>query len=630
MTSIDKTLQLIAHCITTQTYQEVENERLELKNLAGGWGDDFYRTVCAFLNTNGGIIIIGVNDKNNAKPQHYKFTGYVNSSDNENHLKQDLPKKFTDKEGKPINLSAFLSRIEIHSFLDGNVAILYVEELPDDEKYVYYNGKSYQRKITGDHELSRAEIEEYEELKAEVITYQELEVVKDAPLNTLNIDKLNQYIIKFNKGKKSGETLKADLESALSFLQRKSFVRDNMPTLLGMLVCGDYVEDYIQGKCEVDCYVTSTIKVANNKQALKDNVIDLIEDSFSFIYRNIQVGVGYANGGIAEPEYPEDLVRESINNAIAHRNYKSNRFVVIEIKPNESLMVQNPGTFGRRQRLHFETEFGKVRRIIPIQVARNPKLADLLKSFDRWEGIGKGLSSLIDACLENVIDVPYYILTDGEIKLFIPKGNVYDDEMEAWLYSFSGYIFSKYGRELNDDEKIMLSFYRKSELLNRLESYTILLTMDNNHKEVIANLEDKGLIFRDPQSSEIYPIYRVDRTLMKTDFSEELKAIFKQEFDFLKSEYKEVLNIIYWCNLYALNSTTVSANSVGTTIYVNRNKKLNDLNDYENFKRKIRNIFNQLESKGFIVRKDGKSISEGGKPDFRINNNFTSMANLFN
>ncbi len=629
MTSIDRTLQQLAHCIATETYKEVENQQLELKNLAGGWGDDFYRTVCAFLNTNGGMIIIGINDKNNVKPPNYKFTGYINSSDNENHLKQDLPRKFTDKDGNQINLSAYLSRIEISSFLDGNVAVVYVEELPDDEKYVYYKGRAYQRKITGDHELSRAEIEEYEELKLEVITYQELEVVNDATLNALNIDKLNQYIIKFNRGKKSGETLKADLETALPFLHRKSFVRENKPTLLGMLVCGDYVEDYIQGKCEVDCYVTSTIKVANNKQALKDNVIDLIEDSFSFIYRSIQVGVGYTNGGTAEPEYPENLVRESINNAIAHRNYKTNRFVVIEIKPSESLMIQNPGTFGRRQRLHIETAYGKVRRIVPIQVARNPKLADLLKSFDRWEGIGKGLSSLIDACLENIIDVPYYILTESEIKLFIPTGKVFDAEMAAWLDSFSGYIFGKNGRELNEDEQIMLSFYRKSELLNRLESYTILLTMDNNHKAVIANLEDKGLIFKDPESPEIYPIYRVDRNLMKNDFSEELRSIFKQEFDFLKLDYREVLNAIYWCNTFASNSSAVSANSIGTILYINQNKKLNDINDYEGYKRKIRNIFNQLENKGFVVRKDGKKIAEGGKPDFKINADFESFPNLF-
>ncbi|TAG19171.1 MAG: hypothetical protein EAZ32_12490 [Cytophagia bacterium] len=623
-TSIDIILQVIANCITTQTYREVENERLELKNLAGGWGDDWHKSICAFLNTNGGVIIIGINDKNNAKPPHYKFTGYTNSTDNENYLKQVLPKKFTDKDGLSIDVSSCLSRIEIRDFLDGNIALLYVDELADDKKYAHYEGKAYFRKLTGDHELSRAEIEEYEELKAEVITHQELEIVKNATLDVLNIDKLNEYILKFNRGKKSGETLKADLEAALPFLHRKSFVREKQPTLLGMLVCGDYVEDYIQGKCEVDCYVASPIKVASDKKPFKDNVITLIEDSFSFIYRSIQVGVGYANSGTAEPEYPEDLIRESINNAIAHRSYRSERFVIIEIKPNERLMIQNPGAFGRRQRLHFDSEFGKVRRIVPIQVARNPKLADLLKSFDRWEGIGKGLSSLIDACLENLIDVPSYILTDGEIKLFIPKGKVYDAEMEIWLNSFAGYTRTKYGKELGEDEKIMLSFYRKSELLNRLEQYTILLTMDNNHKEVIANLEDKGLIFKDPQSPEIYPIYRVDRTLMKTDFGEELRAIFKKDYDYLKEDAKEILNVIYWNNNYAHQNKPVTANGTGKVIFVNKNKQIIDLSKFETFQRKVRMIFNKLEENKMIIRKDGKTKSEGGNQDFEINANFTS------
>ena len=100
-----------------------------------------------------------------------------------------------------------------------------------------------------------------------------------------------------------------------------------------MLVCGDYVENYIQGKCEVDCYVKSPSKVAQNKAVLNDNIIGLIEGSFGFIWRNIQVGVSYAKGGTAEPEYPEELVRESINNAIAHRNYNTDRFVIIEIRP---------------------------------------------------------------------------------------------------------------------------------------------------------------------------------------------------------------------------------------------------------------------------------------------------------
>lgn len=630
MDLIERNLAVVADCIINSKYQEVETERFELKDLSSGWGDDWYKSVCAFLNTNGGVIVIGINDKNNSKPAYYKFTGYTNSDANEKHLKQDLPRKFTNKDGKPLDLTNHISKFEIRDFLDGKVVVVYIEELPDDEKYVYYNGNAYQRKLTGDHILSGVQIEEYEELKQDIIKYQELSIVESTNVETLNLTILNDYIYRFNRGKKIGETLKTSIEDAKSFLTRESFIRDEKPTLLGMLICGDNLENYIQGRCEVDCYVNSSIKVAQNKQVLNDNVIALIESSFNFIWRNIQVGVGYTKGGIAEPEYPESLLRECINNAIAHRNYNTERFVIIEITPNKSLTIRNPGAFQRRQMIHLDTEFGKIRRIIPIQVARNPKLTHILKSFDYWEGKGRGLTSLIDACLENVIDVPFYNLTDGEIKLTIPQGNVYDNAMKFWIDSFSGYIIRKYLRELNSDEKIMLSFFYKSEMLNRLECHTILLTMDNNHSEIIANLEEKGLILKNMLSSEIYPIYQVDRTLMKKDFSEELKAIFKNEYDLLKPEYQEVLQGIYRHNTYALATEAVSANSIGSFIYM-KNKKysLDMLSDYENFKRKVRNIFNQLENKGFIRRKDGKLKEDGGKPDFDINKDFNEIVTLF-
>ena len=631
MDYIGKNLDIIAQCIARNQYIELETDRLELKDLSsnGSWSE-LHRTVCAFLNTNGGIVVIGLKDKGNEKDKdkkRYKFTGF--NYDHKPKLKE-ICKLFTNAANQKRDLQSYFPAPEIRDFQGGKVAILYVDGLPDDEKYVYYERTAYQRRLTGDHALSKIEIEEYEELKNEVIKNQELAIVKEATLDLLNMDSLNQYILRFNRGKKKGETLKANLENAYSFLVRENFVRDKKPTLLGMLVCGDYVGNYIQGKCEVDCYVISPSKVAQNKAVLEDNVISLIEDSFNFIWRNIQIGISYAKGGTAEPEYPEELIRESINNAIAHRNYNTDRFVIIEIKPQESLMIRNPGAFQRRQRIHIDTDFGKIRRIVPIQVARNPKLTHLLKSFDYWEGKGRGLTSLIDACLENVIDVPYYILMEDEIKLFIPKGKVYDDDMASWLNSFAGYIEKKLRRELDDDEKIMLSFYRKSETLNRLESYTILLTMDNNHKEVIRKLEENGLIFKDLKSLEIYPIYWVDRTLMKSNFSEELKLIFGHEWTNLKPEYQDVLDAIYRHSEFGLPTETVSANSIGTFVYLNYHKNLSDLNDYENFKRKVRNIFNRLESKQFIIRKDMKTKEDRGKPDFIINSKFNKEQNLFN
>ena len=164
-----------------------------------------------------------------------------------------------------------------------------------------------------------------------------------------------------------------------------------------MLVCGNHIYDFIEGRCQVDCFVDSRLHVAQSKKVLKDNIIPLMESAFSFVINNIQVGVSYEKGGQELPEYPEQLIREVINNALAHRDYGVNRFVNFIIKPNQSIEVRNPGSFRQEQKI-FIDDGNKIRRIIPIAKARNPKLADILKVFDKWEGRGLGMASLTNAC----------------------------------------------------------------------------------------------------------------------------------------------------------------------------------------------------------------------------------------
>lgn len=620
---IAKNLFLIAQCINNNSYQEIENERFELKDLSKGWGNDFQKTVCAFLNSNGGIIVIGIQDNNNTKPPYYKFTGYLNSNANESYLNQELPKLFKDREGKDMAIAQNL-HVEIRDFLDGRVAVLYVEELGTEYKFAFYKDIAYKRLLTGDHAMNNAEIERYEEIKREVIQYRELTTIPNTSIDDIDLDILNNFIYEYNKGKKHGESLKKSKEDAKAFLYHQYFMLKEQLTILGMLVCGKDLPHFVQGICESDCYVIvpNAPQVAQSKEIIQDNIIELIRRSQNFVWRNIQVGIGYSNGGIALPEYPESLIRECINNAFAHRDYKNERFVIIEIRPQESLMIRNPGMFERRQRINQDTATGKIRRVIPFQVARNPKLAHLLKSFDYWEGKGKGLTSLIDACFDNEIDVPYYLLSPEEIKLYIPKGKVYDESTQVWLDSFAGYIEDKAGGELSKSEKILLAFFRKSEMLNRLERYTILLTPDNNHSNAISSLQEKGLIFKNAESPELYPIYQVDRTLMKNNFLEELIAIFGNEWKNLKPDYQDVLQAIYQHNAFGAKKEIVSANSIGTFLYLKYNHRILELSAFDNFKRKTRNIFNKLETKKMIVRKSGKNKEQGGKPDFKINDDY--------
>jgi len=620
MREIDKILQQIENHIKNRTFSHIETDKIELKDLSTGteW-KELYKTVCAFLNTRGGTIVIGVKEDKEHKQFH--FTG-VNQN-NEGNIKQ-ICNQFTDDEGRKIDLTEFIrpDLVELRSFLGGQMCIVFIEKLPDEQKYVLYNGEAYERRITGDHRIQPDKIKAQKELKIELQRAKELEFVPNTTIDDLDIDRLNDFILRLNKDLKV-ETLKPDIQSAESFLSRKKFIRDGSPTLLGMLVCGKHIEDKIGGRCQVDCYLDTGIHVANDKKVYKDNIIGLMESSIGFVFNKTGTGISLDKGGSILFEYPERIIRETVNNALAHRDYSNERFTNITIVSNKHIEIRNPGRFRQEQILILDTPF-EVRRIIPIPKAQNPNLADVLKSFDRWEGKGWGMSSLTNAALNNLIDIPYYRLyTESDIGLFIDKGKVLDDEMKIWFNSFSKYIQSKTnGRDLSDEEKTILAYFYKSEIQNRLERYTIILTPDNNHFGVIKTLEESGLVQQLQHANPLYPIYAVDRTLMKREFTSELRKYFGGAYDTLDNEMKSILETIYQFNEFSMVSE-VSANMISNYLYLRKKKVISDMKDYDTFKRGVRYKVNKLEKNNYILRK------EKGKPNYLINSVFKRTASIF-
>ena len=619
MKKIDEILSKLEHCLLNNSYESIETETIELKDLSGGdnW-KQLYVAICAFLNTDGGIVILGVNE--NDKHNQYKLNGF--NRQNEERLEAKLKSSFTDENANKLDLGSNF-KYEFKDLLDKEVCVVYVEKLPEDEKFIFYEKLAYKRVLTQKPKVSREEILTHNELKEELRDARELTLVSNASISDLNVDKLNDYLVVLNRDIRI-ETYKKDIEESISFLNRKQFIRNERPTLLGMLVCGDNLFDFIGERADVDCYVDSLVEVADNKKRLRDNIIQLMDNAVGFVYKNIQIGVSYEKGGRKLPEYPEKLIREIINNSLAHRDYSINRFVSVEIKPNTNISVSNPGRFRQEQKIYFDdlVEKIKIRRLIPIPKPRNPRLADILKLYDKYEAKTKGMSSLINSCLDNEIDAPYYFFkSENDISLVIPKGKVFDEETKLWLDSFSGYIYEKLNRrELTEEEKIILAYIYKSEKLNRLERFTILLTKDNNHFSAIADLLDNGLIYKHPESPQIHPIYLVDRTLARTEFSQILFKIFGNHYDLLSNEYKEILNTIYLHNHFS-KTKTVTAYSISAHIYFKKNVFVKDEKDYQNYKRKVRAIFNKLEEKEFItnLNKDNPY-----KPEYLINEEFDS------
>lgn len=600
--AVAKTLNRLAELITQGRFEELETDTLELKPVPAdsiGWRER-HKSACAFLNTRGGIIILGVKEEGSGGTRRYVFTGWQPHA--EPNLKE-FPKQFTDNDGRPLDLSDAFPPPLIEDFLGGQVAVLLVDELAADRKYVFYRKEAYKRILTGDHKINEADVQKQEEFKQEALQARELQPVEGATLNDLDLDKLNDYITQLNRPVKV-ETIKPDLNSAMPFLERKCFIRDGKVSTLGALVCGRHPSDLLGFRCHVHGYVDAPQEIAQDKQDFADNVLALMENSLGYLLRNIQVGVTVEKGGSSRLQYPEELLRETVNNALAHRDYAINRQVIIAIKPGAHISIRNPGTFRKRLLLEAPSDAQPLRRIIPEAKPRNPKLADVLRVFRKWEGRGIGMATLVNLCLENRIDLPYYRFGTEEVTLYLCSGSLADDRMQRLFEAFDQHIEKKlHGGSLTEPQKLVLAYLIKSEWANEQVRYTILLTPDNNHFSELLALEKAGLISKHSTSTSMYPIYVVDRVLVRKDYLPELREMYGMSFDALDHLLKDVLSIVYRYNHYS-NSKMVSAKQASFILWHDRGGA-GDIREFDAFYRKVRRGFNKLAESGFLRREAG-------------------------
>ncbi|MBC7552476.1 MAG: putative DNA binding domain-containing protein [Taibaiella sp.] len=605
MKIVDEILGEIEYCIENDEFRKLENEKIELKDNSHEKSDwnEVYKTINAFLNTDGGIIITGI--KEDEKNRKFILTGF----DHKNEPKtKAIISKYTDEKNNIVHLPNNV-RFETRKLLNHDVLIIFVDALADDQKYVFYDQKAYKRIITGDHEISDLEKKSQLEYKAEVADSKEITIVANATLGDISIDKINDYIQLLNAEFKI-HSLKSSAEEATTFLTDNGMLREMKPTILGILVCGKNPYSKLHWASEVNAYVASNNPddIVQNKKIINGTVLELMEQSIAFVIRNIQTGISAENGGTKTFEYPQKLIRECVNNSLAHRDYSINQFVSINIQPGKHIQIRNPGRFKSRLLLENVDHEIPVRRIIANNPkANNPKLAKVLSSFNKWEGKGYGMANVVNACFDDKIDVPYYIFhSKDELSLYIPGGHLIDVTMETLFVSYSGYISSKLeGNEITEEQKRVMAYLYKSEKLNREDKYTILLTKDNNHLNAIQSLQDAGLIIRHPLSESINPIFIVDRNIFKKSFHSDLMKIFGNRYLDLDKDYKDVLAYIYERNNFSAQKYP-SANDIGTHLWIKMGN-VNKLSGFESYKRKIRLIVSKLEKSGnFLTRKMGK------------------------
>lgn len=603
MQDLSQILQKLQNLILRNHFEEMETESLEIKPVpaTGGEWQEMHKSINAFLNTRGGVLILGIREEGAGTSRRYVFQGWKDHA--EPNLKQ-IPTLFTDHKGVTQHLADSFPGMQLVPFMEGKLAIIHVDELAADRRFVFLKGQAYKRILTGDHKIAPAEIEAQEAFKEEAIHARELQPVPGMTAEDLDLAKLNQFIYHLNRPVEI-ETLKPDLASAMPFLQRRSFVREGQVSVLGALVCGRHPGDRLGFRSHVHGYVDAPHEIAQDKQDFVDNVIPLMESSLGYLLRNIQVGISPDQGGTSQPEYPEMLLRETVNNALAHRDYSIDKQITISIKPGSHIAIKNPGTFRKHLIMEAVDDAIPLRRLLPEAKPRNPKLADVLRVYRKWEGKGIGMATLVNLCLENRIDLPYYQMFTEEVSLCVCAGKLLDDRMERHFQSYDRYIEERLeGNALTEEQKRVLAYLIKSEWANANVKYTILLTPDNNHFTVLRDLEKADLIRKHPLSTPIYPVYVADRQLMTRSFLPALRGIFGAGFDALDRLSKDILDMVHRFNTYS-KLRFVSAKQVSFSLYYEASGSTQSIREFDSFYRKVRNAFNRLEAAGYLHKPAG-------------------------
>ena len=371
-------INLIDNIVSLKT----ETNNIEFKKAKDGVPENLYDTLSSFSNTSGGIIIFGVDEKNN-----YAICGITNPD--------IFQKKITEQS---LMMEPKIRPIITICEYDGKIiASAEIPELDVFNKPCYYSGKgkmkgSYIR--VGDADLPMTDYEIYSFDAFKYKTEDELRSKERIEKDIFNEISINSFLDKIISVKPNLINLDRD-----TILKMNGIIdKNNYPTVCGILNFGKYPQifspnlDIVAVRCSTNEYGIEDqngIRFLDNKR-LDGTISEMLKLAISFVINNIKKATRINDSGIREDvlEYPIKAIREIILNALIHRDYSihtENEPIRLTIF-DDRIEISNPG--GLYGRLSID-ELGKVHSDI-----RNPFIASILEILEVTENRYSGIPTI--------------------------------------------------------------------------------------------------------------------------------------------------------------------------------------------------------------------------------------------
>ena len=369
-----------------------ENQNIEWKE---SWRDEYLKWICGFANAKGGKIFIGKNDK-----------GEIIGIENQKRLMDDIPNKIQ-------TLLGIICDVDLHEE-DGKYYIE-IDVKPYDVP-ISYQGKYHFRSGSTKQELRGNTLNEFLLKKAG-------KTWDDVVEPRASLSDIDSFAIEaFKDGAAKSKRLpfienEKDIESILEnlLLLENGNLKRAAILLFGKTPERFFINAYVKigrfGESDSDLKYQEIVE--GSAFQLADKTLEVLDRKF-FVSPISYDGLQRIEGW----EYPYEAIRETILNAIVHRDYMG---APIQISVyNDKLMVWNEG------RLPDDMTVEDLKKKHSSR-PHNPILASAFFKGGLIEAWGRGTLKIVDECKKAGLPEPDIELNSGGISVTIFK-NIYSEK----------------------------------------------------------------------------------------------------------------------------------------------------------------------------------------------------------
>ncbi|MDN5081981.1 RNA-binding domain-containing protein [Aliarcobacter butzleri] len=468
-----------------------ENSDIEFKSAKGGLPKSLWESVSAFANTNGGYIILGV-EENNGK---FELGSLKNSS--------TLIKSFWDLHNSSQKLSSPLCKekdIDVIKIDDNEVVIIHINQAHRTLRPIFINANpytgTYKRNSDGDYRCTEIEIRQM--IRDASDEPQDFGLIEKFSINDIDSETLSGYrnMFRVTNNDHPYNTLD-DKEFLIKLGGYKEDRKSNIEgiTLAGLLMFGketsileafphfhlDYQENFSD-----DPEVRWTHRITSDGR-WECNIFNFYMRVYNRLIQDIEVPFSLNREGIRQGEtHVHEALREALVNTLVHANHQSTKSITV-IKTKDYFSFRNPG----RLRISLEQVYQG-----GISDVRNPYIQRMFQLIGLGEKAGSGFVKILRAWNEQhwmkpqVSEDTFHELTSVKLMYKI------DEPSKRPSSDLEKDLINDLEKNLSENQIKIINFMSENNNITQSELSNLIGINEKNIRNNIKKLKDLGLIQR--------------------------------------------------------------------------------------------------------------------------------------